>query len=118
MIIKIVFSKSRSENYAAAVGRCKRFPTYRTWLQDGVPWHSVEISDWESWVSIQQMVGAWKTTMNFFNGELINFYDIWDKYEKQKSEKERLQKIANARIFADAAPKESISHKETQYRNN
>jgi len=106
MKIRIQFSQSRSDYYLAAVSHCKRFPTYKEWTENGVLWHSVEVSDWGSWQSIQRFVGNWKTTTHFLNGEYANPYDLWDLWTKEKAEKERLQKIANARIFADTAPKQ------------
>jgi hypothetical protein len=104
--LRIQFSKSRSALYADAISHCKRFPTYREWDENGVRWHSVEMEDWESWQSIQRFVGNWKATLHFLNGEYANVYDLWDLWQKQKLEKERVQKIAHARVFADTAPKQ------------
>lgn len=105
MKIRIQFSKSRSSCYPAAITHCRRFPTYRTWEEGGDPWHSVEVEDWGSWQSIQRFVGHWKTTTHYLNGEYVNAYDLWDMKRQQDLEKERIAKIAHARIFADTAPK-------------
>lgn len=106
MKLRIQFSVSRSKSYPAAIAHCKRFPTYKEWQENGVLWHSVEVEDWGSWQSIQHFVGNWKATIHFLNGEYANAYDLWAMWQKIKDEKERLEKIANARIIADTAPKQ------------
>ena len=106
MTIKIQFSVSRSPSYPAAIAHCKRFPSYKEWIENGILWHSVEVTDWGSWQSVQRLVGNWNTTTHYLNGEYASPFDLWDLWQKQKAEKARLEKIAHARIFADTAPKQ------------
>lgn len=83
MIVRIEFSESSSKAYPWAVRICRRFPSFRESVEDGMTVASVELTlpqDWYAFEVLAARIGPWKNSAFYLDGALISPHQIMAKH--------------------------------------
>ncbi len=90
--VEIIFGESSSPNFTKALNICKNIPSYSSSKKDNQMQHKVAlpITEIELIVNLYDLVGSWKTSSMFANGQIITkknltYYGVGCYRSRQKS---------------------------------